>query len=123
MSVYTAYVDYQNQGEQAMKKDVFKINTMYCPKCPDKVLNAVQALAGIEKTAADLKKSELAVEYDEGQTNRVRIADAVRKAGFTAKLALDTAEDAPEPFKSRARNRAYWAMVTSRPKKRCGLCC
>jgi copper chaperone CopZ len=123
MSVYTAYVDYQNQGEQAMKKDVFKINTMYCPKCPDKVLNAVQGLAGIEKTLADLKKSELAVEYDEGQTNRVRIVDAVRQAGFTAKLTASPAEDAPEPFKSRSRSRAYQALAASRPKKRCGLCC
>jgi len=63
------------------------IDGMHCKKCVEKVDKAIRAVPGVEMAQVNLEAGNAVVKFDPKATNPQSLANAVSKAGYTAKLA------------------------------------
>lgn len=62
------------------------IKGMHCESCIKLIKMNFEDLNGIKNSSIDLKSGRASVDFDEGLTNKKEIAEAVRKAGYSAEL-------------------------------------
>lgn len=65
-----------------MKKETIKITGMTCAACAARVEKVVSKMAGISDAAVNFATENLSVEYDEAETSRQKIGEAIEKAGY-----------------------------------------
>jgi len=65
-----------------MKKETIKITGMTCAACAARVEKVVSKMAGISDAAVNFATENLSVEYDEAETSRQKIDEAIEKAGY-----------------------------------------
>ena len=64
------------------KQAILKVTGMSCSGCAGNVEKALKAVAGVSKTAVDLKAGKATVEYDPAKTSEKDLAKAVKNAGY-----------------------------------------
>lgn len=69
-----------------MEKEKYKIYGMSCASCQAHVQSAVEKLKGIHYCNVNLLLNSMEVSYDDNVLNSKTIIDAVKKAGYKAKL-------------------------------------
>ncbi|WP_373485452.1 heavy metal translocating P-type ATPase [Acetobacterium malicum] len=65
-----------------MKKETIKITGMTCAACAARVEKVVSKMAGISDASVNFATENLSVEYDEAETSRQKIDEAIEKAGY-----------------------------------------
>lgn len=65
-----------------MKKETIKITGMTCAACAARVEKVVGKMAGISDASVNFATENLSVEYDEAETSRQKIDEAIEKAGY-----------------------------------------
>ncbi|MEO1814335.1 MAG: heavy metal translocating P-type ATPase [Acetobacterium sp.] len=65
-----------------MKKETIKITGMTCAACAARVEKVVSKMAGISDASVNFATENLSVEYDEADTSRQKIDEAIEKAGY-----------------------------------------
>jgi Cu+-exporting ATPase len=65
-----------------MKKETIKITGMTCAACAARVEKVVSKMAGISDASVNFATENLSVEYDETETSRQKIDEAIEKAGY-----------------------------------------
>ncbi len=73
-------------GRSAMKTFVFSIEGMHCEGCVDTVKSLLGMEAGVQAASVSLKEGTARVLVDPAKTEPERLAAAVARAGFKAKL-------------------------------------
>lgn len=66
------------------RTQVVEVRGMHCGGCERTVREAVSALSGVERAAADFVAEEIEVTFDPGQVGLDEVRAAVRSAGFSA---------------------------------------
>lgn len=69
-----------------MENKKFAVNGMTCASCVAHVEKSVKKLEGIQAVNVQLLTNSMTVDFDSGVTNVQSIEDAVRKAGYEARL-------------------------------------
>jgi Cu+-exporting ATPase len=64
---------------------------MTCTSCASRVTRAVRKLDGVESVKVDLGADSATVGFDAARTTRAAIGEAVRKAGYDARIELASA--------------------------------
>ena len=93
-SQFTAYASpASNTSVPAMakpKKDiktvVFSAN-LHCKACVNKVMDNVAFEKGVKDLKVDLEKHTITIKYDAAKTNPEKLAAAIEKLGYKAKVA------------------------------------
>ena len=61
-----------------------KISGMHCQGCAGNVEKALKAVKGVNSASVDLAANQASVQYDPARTNPKALAEAVKKAGYSA---------------------------------------
>lgn len=64
-----------------MEKKVFTVTGMKCPKCKERVENAIKSLDGVENAVASVEEKNVAVDYDAQKVSPEAIKEAVDGLG------------------------------------------
>ncbi len=83
----------------------FKVTGMSCANCVANVEKAVGKIDGIEEVNINLIEEIMLVSFDESKTDKSKIAEAVKKAGYGA-YSLDSAEDEADKPKEKDKKKA-----------------
>lgn len=67
-----------------MEQLIFTVTGMTCGGCENAVKRAVSRLDGVRSVTASHSENRVIVDVDGAATDRARIIDAIRKAGYTA---------------------------------------
>ncbi|MTD29843.1 copper chaperone CopZ [Planomicrobium sp. YIM 101495] len=62
--------------------ETLKVQGMSCGHCVNSVKTGVGELGGVSSVAVDLKKGEVAVDYDSGKTSLNEIQEAIEEQGY-----------------------------------------
>lgn len=62
--------------------ETLKVQGMSCGHCVNSVETGVGELEGVSSVAVDLKKGEVAVDYDAGKTSLNEIQEAIEEKGY-----------------------------------------
>lgn len=62
---------------------------MQCPNCALRIESIEDDLPGIRQVSASYQKGQMVVEFDETIVSDSEIIAAVKKVGYTAKIAMD----------------------------------
>lgn len=62
--------------------ETLKVQGMSCGHCVNSVETGVGELEGVSSVTVDLKKGEVAVEYDTGKTSLNEIQEAIEEKGY-----------------------------------------
>ena len=62
--------------------ETLKVQGMSCSHCVNSVETGVGELEGFSSVAVDLKKGEVAVDYDAGKTSLNEIQEAIEEQGY-----------------------------------------
>jgi copper chaperone CopZ len=61
-----------------------KITGMHCQGCASSVEKALKGVKGVSAAKVDLAANQASVDYDPAKTDSKAMAEAVKKAGFSA---------------------------------------
>jgi copper chaperone CopZ len=61
-----------------------KVTGMHCAGCAANVERALKGVKGVNSAKVDLAANQASVEYDPSRTNPKALAEAVKKAGYSA---------------------------------------
>jgi len=67
-----------------MKKETIKISGMTCAACAARIERVVSKIDHVTKVTVNFATEKLSVEYDEQQVTRLKISEAIDKAGYKA---------------------------------------
>lgn len=62
--------------------ETLKVQGMSCGHCVNAVESGVEELEGVSSVAVDLKKGEVAVDYDADKTSLNEIQEAIEEKGY-----------------------------------------
>ncbi len=65
-----------------MNKETVKITGMTCAACAARVEKVVNKMQGITNASVNFATENLSVEYNEAETSRQKISEAIEKAGY-----------------------------------------
>ena len=71
-------------------RHLFQVGGMRCASCQAHVAKAVKAVSGVRNVEVNLITGRMTVETDDAPDMPQKIADAVKKAGFTAEIVEET---------------------------------
>ena len=78
-----------------MKHEIYMIEGMSCAACSSAVERVTRKIPGVERSDVNLTTAKMDIEYDETQVTPELIIAKVSKAGFGAKLFVETKEKKP----------------------------
>lgn len=68
------------------KRKVVFYSTVDCVDCEKKVMANVAFEKGVKDLSVDIKKETVTIVFDESKTDTLKLANAIRKLGYTAKV-------------------------------------
>ncbi len=78
-----------------MKHEIYMIEGMSCAACSSAVERVTRKIPGVERSDVNLTTAKMDIEYDEAQVTPELIIAKISKAGFGAKLFVETKEKKP----------------------------
>ena len=78
-----------------MKHEIYMIEGMSCAACSSAVERVTRKIPGVERSDVNLTTAKMDIEYDEAQVTPELIIAKITKAGFGAKLFVETKEKKP----------------------------
>ncbi|MCK9625129.1 MAG: heavy-metal-associated domain-containing protein [Bacteroidales bacterium] len=78
----TAYA--QDKNKKAKIEEVTFASDIDCPNCVKKVEANLPYEKGVKDLKVDLKEHTIYIKYDNTKTNKVTLADAIKKLGYSA---------------------------------------
>ena len=75
-----------SDSASVLRETVILIQGMMCASCGQEVAGALKKLDGVGEVRVDVKGDRAVVSYDDRKVTPRQMVDAVRKAGFEAKL-------------------------------------
>jgi len=69
-----------------LREAVLAVNGMICSSCSASVENALKKLPGVATAATDIKTDRVTVHYDVNKVTPGQMEEALRKAGYRARL-------------------------------------
>jgi copper ion binding protein len=66
-----------------MEQLILTVTGMTCGGCENAVTRAVSRIDGVANVSASHADNRVVVDYDAAKADRVKIADAINKAGYT----------------------------------------
>ena len=76
----------QPPSTRVVTKD-FEISGMFCSDCVKRVIAVVRKVPGVRDVKVDLESGKGAISYEEGKANPDALIKAIKRAGYSAKLA------------------------------------
>lgn len=71
---------------RSLTQVTLKVDGMTCPTCTYRVSNALVKLPGVKEAEVSLERGQAVVEYDEGKVTVEQMVEAIKQAGYSAKL-------------------------------------
>ena len=72
--------------KQELRETTIAVSGMFCSSCSSAVEQALEKIDGVAEARADLKADQVRVRYDEIKVTPRRMAEAIRRAGYRARL-------------------------------------
>jgi copper chaperone CopZ len=69
-----------------MEDAEFVAPDIHCEKCAGRVRAALQQIPGVQRVDVDVKTTTVRVGFDENETSRPQIADAMAQAGYAPQM-------------------------------------
>lgn len=69
---------------------LFQTN-LHCKNCANKIVENVSFAKGVKDMKTDVDKKTVTIVYNPQKTSAVKLADAIRKLGYTAEVVEDKA--------------------------------
>ena len=79
-----------------MIKKVFKIEGMHCASCAMKIDGELEDTAGVKDVRTNYAKQLTEVEYDESLIDEGKVAEVIKKAGYS--VVLPRVDSNHEPY-------------------------
>jgi copper chaperone CopZ len=73
-------------GKQGFQETTIAVSGMFCSSCAATVELALKNVDGVAEARADLKADQVRVRYDGKKVTPRRMAEAIRRAGYRARL-------------------------------------
>ena len=73
-------------GKQELRETTIAVSGMFCSSCSSAVEQALKKIDGVAEARADLKADQVRVHYDGDKVTPRRMAEAIRRAGYRARL-------------------------------------
>lgn len=67
-------------------KTILRSQELTCPSCVAKIEKALTALPGVENAKVSFNTGRIEVQHDPDQAGTEKLVDAVRKAGYEARV-------------------------------------
>jgi copper chaperone len=71
-----------------MKKTLLRSQELTCPSCVAKIEKALKAVPGVQEAKVHFNTGRIEVEHDPHQAGEDRLVNAVKSAGYEARIAL-----------------------------------
>jgi copper chaperone len=70
-----------------MKKTLLRSQELTCPSCVAKIEKALKAVPGVQEAKVHFNTGRIEVEHDPEQAGEDRLVNAVKSAGYEARIA------------------------------------
>jgi copper chaperone len=70
-----------------MKKTLLRSQELTCPSCVAKIEKALKAVPGVQEAKVHFNTGRIEVEHDPQQVGEDRLVNAVKSAGYEARIA------------------------------------
>ena len=87
-----------------MKKESFAVEGMTCSSCAQTVEKTAKHLAGVKDAAVNLATEKLVVQFNPGAVQAREIIEAVKEAGYSAKIFTSSKENTTEEADKKAKH-------------------